>query len=137
MWSALDPEERRGLDAARDVQWLRRLIESRRLAVGVWAMPALFLGVAIDLAMSEESIEEPNTLAVLSSIGMAGVIVALSYRKLLRVLLSRRRARLCGQIPMCAVCGYRLSGLAAGDDGCVVCPECAAAWRITPPTEAA
>ncbi len=29
----------------------------------------------------------------------------------------------------CAGCGYTLADLAAEPDGCVVCPECGAAWR--------
>ncbi|HVZ94645.1 MAG TPA: hypothetical protein VG797_09050 [Phycisphaerales bacterium] len=29
----------------------------------------------------------------------------------------------------CASCGHDLGGLIPADDGCVTCPECAAAWR--------
>ncbi len=29
----------------------------------------------------------------------------------------------------CASCGFALAGLVTEDDGCVVCPECGAAWR--------
>jgi hypothetical protein len=29
----------------------------------------------------------------------------------------------------CASCGYELSGLEKEDDGCVICPECHAAWK--------
>ncbi len=31
---------------------------------------------------------------------------------------------------VCAACEYGLGGLAVEDDGCVVCPECGAAWRL-------
>lgn len=31
---------------------------------------------------------------------------------------------------VCASCGFDLSTLAPELDGCVVCPECAAAWRL-------
>lgn len=30
---------------------------------------------------------------------------------------------------ICAACGYRLDDLPVEDDGCVVCPECGAAWK--------
>ncbi len=30
----------------------------------------------------------------------------------------------------CPSCGHTLTGLTPEDDGCVVCPECGAAWRM-------
>jgi hypothetical protein len=33
------------------------------------------------------------------------------------------------QIGRCGVCAYELKGLEPESDGCVVCPECGAAWR--------
>jgi len=30
----------------------------------------------------------------------------------------------------CLSCGYELRGLTPAEDGCVVCPECSAAWRL-------
>ncbi len=38
-----------------------------------------------------------------------------------------RRAYLAGSV--CPSCGYTLTGLPLDADGCVVCPECAGAWR--------
>lgn len=37
-----------------------------------------------------------------------------------------------GMIPLrrCPVCTYNLSGLECEADGCTVCPECGAAWRL-------
>lgn len=35
--------------------------------------------------------------------------------------------------PYCVVCGYALAGLAIEPDGCVICPECGAAWRVYAP----
>lgn len=32
---------------------------------------------------------------------------------------------------LCPVCKHTLSGLAVEDDGCVVCAECGAAWRVS------
>ncbi len=30
----------------------------------------------------------------------------------------------------CAACGYALEGVLAEQDGCAVCPECGAAWKL-------
>ncbi|MEM1185512.1 MAG: hypothetical protein AAGI53_11005 [Planctomycetota bacterium] len=32
---------------------------------------------------------------------------------------------------LCGGCGYPLDGLSLGEDGCVVCPECGAAWNVS------
>jgi hypothetical protein len=34
---------------------------------------------------------------------------------------------------LCAACGYPIGGAAADLDGCSICPECGAAWRIPIP----
>ncbi|MFN0134246.1 MAG: hypothetical protein ACKVW3_17170 [Phycisphaerales bacterium] len=34
---------------------------------------------------------------------------------------------------LCASCGYSLAGLGTEPDGCTVCPECSAAWRVPEP----
>lgn len=33
------------------------------------------------------------------------------------------------RIGRCPQCAYALQGLTTEDDGCIICPECAAAWR--------
>jgi hypothetical protein len=35
----------------------------------------------------------------------------------------------------CVCCAYNLHGLVPEADGCVVCPECGAAWRVAAPVE--
>ena len=42
---------------------------------------------------------------------------------IVRIMLRRKR---------CPVCTYSIEGLPAQDDGCVICPECAAAWKLEP-----
>jgi hypothetical protein len=34
---------------------------------------------------------------------------------------------------LCASCGYAINAVTPGVDGCTVCPECGAAWRLPPP----
>lgn len=36
----------------------------------------------------------------------------------------------------CASCEYEIAGLPIEGDGCVVCPECGAAWKVMEPTSA-
>jgi hypothetical protein len=47
-----------------------------------------------------------------------------------------RRAGLPPHVPKlvgrCLACGYDLDGLALAADGCTVCPECGAAWKLPP-----
>jgi len=40
------------------------------------------------------------------------------------------RASAAVELGFCGGCGYRLNGLAQEQDGCSVCPECGAAWKI-------
>ena len=35
------------------------------------------------------------------------------------------------QVGLCPCCGYELRDLEAAGDGCTVCPECGAGWRMT------
>lgn len=37
------------------------------------------------------------------------------------------------RIGRCPSCRYALGGLSPADDGCTVCPECAAAWAMSSP----
>ena len=33
-------------------------------------------------------------------------------------------------VPVCASCGYDMRGLPSDPDGCTLCPECGAAWKL-------
>lgn len=55
---------------------------------------------------------------------------------LLSIWLSRRMIRRMNAPPasladMCAACTHSLTGVSTDSDGCVVCPECGAAWRVS------
>ncbi len=39
------------------------------------------------------------------------------------------RASAAVEMGFCGGCGYKLAGLEREEDGCVVCPECGAAWK--------
>jgi len=43
---------------------------------------------------------------------------------------NRRAARV---VRVCLVCSYKLGGIQPEPDGCTVCPECGAAWKLSSP----
>ena len=59
--------------------------------------------------------------------GVASLVMTLIDAKAEQVWGSDRRQREC-----CRACGHSLSGLVVEADGCRVCPECGAAWRVKP-----
>lgn len=62
-----------------------------------------------------------------------GIVVGLAqtsvFLNVSRWVLAQRTAEVISSARRCASCGYPL-GAAAEEDGCVVCPECGAAWRV-------
>jgi hypothetical protein len=73
----------------------------------------------------------PRGLAVAGLLaGVAGIAWWAASRRL-----TRRRARLAVKAGFCGSCGYDLERLEREADGCVVCPECAAAWMPKDPEE--
>ena len=73
---------------------------------------------------------------------VAGTLVAVfvarvinaPVQRVLRNAVADRRAgaisRAAVRAGLCGGCGYLLEALEATGDGCVVCPECGAAWRV-------
>ncbi len=43
---------------------------------------------------------------------------------------SRRLLPLIRRCRLCANCGYEMGRIPAEPDGCTICPECGAAWRL-------
>ncbi len=59
--------------------------------------------------------------SLVAMIGAGGVTVAVEDRAAIRAILSMR---------VCLKCFYDLRGTPARADGCTVCPECGATWRL-------
>jgi hypothetical protein len=70
-------------------------------------------------------------------LGLLLWLVALSFtgqwfsRRIKRVAVVRQVAASRVAEGMCGTCGYPLENLVAGQDHCVVCPECGAAWKLS------
>ncbi len=60
----------------------------------------------------------------------AGAVPALLTMSLLRRIGSKSLANRYRRATACASCGYDMETLPAELDGCRVCPECGAAWRL-------
>lgn len=60
----------------------------------------------------------------------ASVVATLLMIALVRRVAPRRIARDMVRAGYCASCGQDLTGLEPHEDGCTVCPECGAAWRV-------
>ncbi|MCB9842433.1 MAG: hypothetical protein H6812_04170 [Phycisphaeraceae bacterium] len=65
---------------------------------------------------------------------MLPILIALGFfvfdwRKVIARSRERHQAALL-LVRRCASCGYSIKGLPSQDDGCTVCPECGAAWKL-------
>ncbi len=71
-------------------------------------------------------------------LGLFGPLLLIGVFILVAIFVSALRvwmpavARYWLSIGQCASCRYDLSGVAVAADGCTVCPECGAAWRLMP-----
>jgi len=60
----------------------------------------------------------------------AGCVAMWAAMRSVRPWLARRAIRACVRFGHCSACAYEIRGLPAAPDGCTVCPECGAAWRV-------
>ena len=95
--------------------------------VAVLAIAALF-------TLRTPSSGGPSMSSMLISQCIAGAAAAIVTAVVIWAVGSRTFARAaashCLRERICPSCGYRLDGLTPESDGCTVCPECAAAWRV-------
>lgn len=81
-------------------------------------------------AIRIERLLEPGTIVGGLLIAGVGLTVIMSLRTLTRSARERAKRRMAETIGRCAWCDYELDGLTPEADGCTVCPECGAAWRM-------
>ena len=120
-----------GIAALEDPHTKQELVSTRRLEL-TWAIAG---GVIASAAWQLLWLVWP----VLGPCGLIGGFVLLAPAAgmltwwLTLGSVRRRRFRRLADVYLgsgrCASCAYALAGLAAEEDGCVVCPECGAAWR--------
>ena len=132
-WNRAVPRERRlaiGRAFHRTAWADRRYVAQTILAIGVvvvviivfvlsllWATAANSNGTVLGFSVALGPLAAPVVLLAMLLVGRRHV-----RRLFVPVMLEHA---------CCPSCGYDLTGLTPEDDGCVVCPECGAAWRMT------
>lgn len=121
-----DAAERAHARDARKITWSNIDQEGRRrIRLSLLLCISPILGIFLNLG-------NPRRNAIvwpiinLFIIGIAGLVT-------LRQVLIARGASTCINLlsrSLCPSCGYHLQGLAPDPDGCTICPECGAAWRL-------
>lgn len=125
--SSLDPISREDWRSIRRELRRRGEVPSGVLGTVSIALLALYIGwIWTTSSRSVLSLFFLATSTLCFSVVMAGVYRATvgfgnNPRPVRRALLLNDR---------CASCGFKLSGLSQVSDGCTVCPECGAAWRL-------
>lgn len=97
--------------------------------VGLWLAAGLFLIPGVIGFLEERH----GVFMLLMMVGgLLGVFGAMRPGMLVREYAQRRRdfRDTLRADPYCVACGYHLEGVSAEGDGCIVCPECGAAWRL-------
>lgn len=102
-------------------QWLKGI------AYGALWLPVL-AGAALLPAWLAFRTSLPWWAQIMAAIPI-GALPALAIIFVTRRIAANAIARDCVRAGYCASCGQDLTGLPRADDGCLVCPECGAAWR--------
>jgi len=109
-------------------------VRRRMLAVFAW-----IAGVTLVLGCAGVVLMLPGTsgTVVLLYLGMLGTVVWIvrwrRSRSPLRLLDSFARRDTLLAAGLCASCAYSIDGIPPAPDGCAVCPECGAAWKLPHP----
>lgn len=115
--------------AWRQYAMYQRLADSKAHQLGQRVLlMALALAVGIVGVMRIEEVVGRILAPLALTLCGAAWLVPLQYAKAR----DRWRARIHARFsPVCPCCEYDLAGLEREDDGCVVCSECGAAWRVS------
>lgn len=102
----------------------------RGLAYGLMALP-VFLAVGVAPVLLTSYVRPALWVRFLVMIPL-GALPALLTLLIIRRVAPERIATTYLWANLCGSCGYDLAAVEPEADGCRVCPECGAAWRIPP-----
>jgi len=96
-------------------------------------VPSLFVVAFLTLGMAAGF---GNTLfndlgGWLMLVGIVSMLAAILAHRWFRSTLNDLRPFALGRRGFCVCCGYRVGDLPPEPDGCTLCPECGAAWRVS------
>ena len=119
-----------GTDARiRQVVWMAARSRPHRLAVRLAVMTLCIVGSRLVFLYLRGSSSRLEMLgSAVTVLVVIGLLVA--YARMTGGFADRRAAKLCLSRRLCPSCGYTLDGLTPEADGCRVCPECGAAWKV-------
>ena len=106
------------------------------VSAGLWprTLGAVVLGMILGLFLYNQALSALGSLDRLGAATvavLAGSAAAFGFFRLSKPTIDLNRvAVLFRDACMCMVCGYDLVGACPDDDGCIVCPECGAAWHV-------
>ncbi len=121
---------KRAIAQDRRIAWHERGVDFSRKEAAVQAL--VLLGVLIPMILLARPLAE--AIGALAAFIVNGVVAAATIAVLLRVIAGMRARKVvarCLNERKCPACSYSLAGIAPEPDGCTVCPECGAAWRLT------
>lgn len=117
-------------------------VDSRAIRRAAWrwartpvALFVLLAAAALALAVVGAIKLGPVVIAVLVFSPVAATLILVVSRSVASATESLDSRRIAAKGMMirsrrCPACAYRLTGIDAESDGCVVCPECGAAWEL-------
>ncbi|MDQ7013006.1 MAG: hypothetical protein Q9O74_03815 [Planctomycetota bacterium] len=111
----------------RRVLWSRHVAASRpiRLSLGVLAAAMTLVVVRV----WRDPVSWTEQLLVLPFTALSWVWF-LWWKACCRLTSRRWVSALRTATPVCPSCGYELTGVPKASDGCTLCPECGAAWKL-------
>lgn len=112
---------------------VRRLAESRAITVAAILLALMAGGTGAAAVWTYREGQPLNAVAFTIASGVF-VVGTFAWRRQMRRELARLEKARFDLRARCASCRYDLAGLPAEHDGCVVCPECGAAWLAANPT---
>lgn len=121
-WWNNDKSTRRAMKAA---PWQRQLIRMSMLYGAVLGISFISLKNLFRYLGYTFYLQELVILMVAVSMGQ--IVSMFRYRAMLEWFRDRRLHEC-----MCGTCEYDLNGVRPESDGCTVCPECGAAWKLNP-----
>lgn len=106
--------------------WQRFLLTKHRGVVVMWVCSLLTIAVALMVRFSRA----PEFVFWGLMVAATGLSVPMAWHSHRLGRKSFRESRL--RRHMCPACAYGIAGVPPRPDGLTVCPECAAAWRLSP-----
>lgn len=93
----------------------------------VWLAPVTWASIEVVITLTDSQVPEMSVLPVAIHLCIVGIWLLTGFQAVRRKL----KRRVLRAYRLCCACGYSLVGSPpSAMHGCVVCPECGAAWRV-------